>query len=77
MYRLCGLILMLLLWPGVAAAQEDGQESGQTAQNPETTEQPADDESAQDSAEDEDTDDTFVPTQQISEDLSVSFPVDI
>jgi hypothetical protein len=78
-------LLMLLVSP-LAQAQDEAQTrpagipqeqpAGQTQQEDEASETETDDE---ENAEplDGDSPDDFVPSQQISEDLSVSFPVDI
>jgi hypothetical protein len=85
------LLLLLALTPAgalPAAEPEDTQDSA-IAVDPDAepaVPQPSDDDARAEATEDEDTavaggpldgNDTFVPSVRISEDLSVSFPVDI
>lgn len=77
-------LLLFVVIPGVGAvsvAQDASQTQAPIAQEqPEVNETEAEGDSnspAEDTETDTVSDDNFVPTVQISEDLSVSFPVDI
>lgn len=70
------LILLILSLAGVVIAQSDQPvQQGAEQQQPEKAEQVKKTEPRQQPAAD--VSDTFIPSEEISEDLAVSFPVDI
>lgn len=82
------LLLVLLAWlapPGMAAdnpAPQDPDDGAAAAEEPAAdqgsqTETPAGADQAQLDSEEEESDARFIPTEEISQDLGVSFPVDI
>ena len=74
------LILMVCFVAGAAlsGANVQAQEDDQSSQPTQTEERTGDnEENADEQAAAEDDDDTFVPSEEVSSDNSISFPVDI
>lgn len=74
--KLIPLVLLLLCLPLAAQETDDSETEGSAGEQP--AEESQKESQAEDGESDKDsTDDDFRPSEEISEDLSVSFPVDI